>query len=222
MANGFPIIKSKDREFWRLRCRGPRVIQSSLSDNSRQIILHSCTLTRLVYSSFSMLEKLHIFFATGFYSGYLKPFSGTWGSGAAVIAWILIGKFIPNYTNTYDICFIAFLIFAGVYSTNVLLRAVESGAIPAPKKPNDPSIVVIDEWAGTWITLLGTARGDYIGIVIAFIIFRALDIIKPPPVRQLEQFPKGLGIMLDDVAAGIIGLIALSVLRYYAFIPSPV
>ncbi|MBI3997055.1 MAG: phosphatidylglycerophosphatase A [Candidatus Omnitrophica bacterium] len=66
----------------------------------------------------------------------------------------------------------------------------------------DPSCVVVDEVAGMWLALIGLPRHLVI-VLIAFILFRALDIIKIPPIRQLERLPGGLGIMLDDVAAGL-------------------
>jgi phosphatidylglycerophosphatase A len=70
--------------------------------------------------------------------------------------------------------------------------------------------VVIDELAGQWLALIGLPHS--IGFAIAsFIIFRILDIAKPFPINQLEKLPQGWGVMLDDIAAGLItfGLINL-------------
>lgn len=66
----------------------------------------------------------------------------------------------------------------------------------------DPSIVVIDEIVGMWITLLFLPKTIPV-MVIGFIAFRAMDIIKPQPARAMEPIPNGWGIMLDDVVAGI-------------------
>ena len=66
---------------------------------------------------------------------------------------------------------------------------------------DDPSIVVIDEIVGMWITLLFLPKSFMISL-IAFILFRAHDIVKIPPARQLESLRNGFGIMLDDVVAG--------------------
>lgn len=66
----------------------------------------------------------------------------------------------------------------------------------------DPSKVVIDEVAGMWLALAGQPRTLAV-IAVAFFAFRALDVLKPPPIRQLERLPGGIGIMADDVAAGL-------------------
>ncbi|HIF28986.1 MAG TPA: phosphatidylglycerophosphatase A, partial [Candidatus Marinimicrobia bacterium] len=69
----------------------------------------------------------------------------------------------------------------------------------------DPSRVVIDEVAGQWLGLLMLPDGT-LYIAGAFILFRFLDILKPWPIRQLEQIPKGWGVMLDDMLAGLLTL----------------
>jgi len=70
----------------------------------------------------------------------------------------------------------------------------------------DPGFVVIDEVAGQWIALIAI-RPDALHAVLALILFRLFDITKPWPVRKLERLHGGTGIMLDDVAAGILALI---------------
>jgi phosphatidylglycerophosphatase A len=69
----------------------------------------------------------------------------------------------------------------------------------------DPGFVVIDEVAGQWIALIAV-RPDWRHAVLALVLFRLFDIWKPWPIRRLEQLPEGTGIMLDDVAAGILAL----------------
>jgi phosphatidylglycerophosphatase A len=78
----------------------------------------------------------------------------------------------------------------------------------------DPSIVVIDEVAGQMIALLSGPfwLPTWWSILTAFILFRAFDIWKPYPIRRLEALESGLGIMADDLAAGVYALIANSVL----------
>lgn len=68
-------------------------------------------------------------------------------------------------------------------------------------REEDPPEVVVDEFCGMWLALLGVAP-TLPAALLAFVLFRALDIAKPPPVRQLERLPGGLGIMADDLAAG--------------------
>jgi phosphatidylglycerophosphatase A len=69
----------------------------------------------------------------------------------------------------------------------------------------DPGFVVVDEVAGQWIALIGV-RPDWAHALLALALFRLFDIWKPWPVRLLERLPGGWGIMLDDVAAGVLAL----------------
>lgn len=66
----------------------------------------------------------------------------------------------------------------------------------------DSGRIVIDEVAGYFVSILYVPRG-FVVLVLAFFLFRAFDIIKPPPVNYMERIRGGAGIMLDDVAAGI-------------------
>src|SRR5436309_779868 len=76
-------------------------------------------------------------------------------------------------------------------------------------KSKDPSIVVVDEVLGQWITLAGAVSLNWKSWLAAFCLFRLFDIWKPPPVRQLEALPSGTGIVADDVMAGIYGALVL-------------
>jgi phosphatidylglycerophosphatase A len=73
----------------------------------------------------------------------------------------------------------------------------------------DPSIVVIDEVIGQWITLAGATTLNWKSWLAAFALFRLFDIWKPAPVRQCERLPGGYGIVADDVMAGIYGALVL-------------
>ena len=77
---------------------------------------------------------------------------------------------------------------------------------------HDPKKVVIDEWAGMAVALIGVPP-DLVSYAWAFLFFRIFDVIKPPPARQLEQLPGGYGIVLDDVFAGFYALITFHVLH---------
>lgn len=73
-------------------------------------------------------------------------------------------------------------------------------------KTHDSGRIVIDEVAGYLVTVALVNRGSWWVLGIGFVVFRALDIIKPPPVRWLdEHVPGGAGVVLDDVAAGVMG-----------------
>ncbi|MYB55908.1 MAG: phosphatidylglycerophosphatase A, partial [Gemmatimonadetes bacterium] len=72
----------------------------------------------------------------------------------------------------------------------------------------DPKYVVIDEFVGFFVTVSLLPQSVLVGIV-GFVVFRILDIIKPPPARQVEALPGGWGIVADDVIAGIYGQMIL-------------
>jgi phosphatidylglycerophosphatase A len=136
---------------------------------------------------------------TFFGIGLIGPGPGTWASLAAAALWYAaaraahlstIGQVAATATAAIAVTLI------GIPAASVVER--ESGR-------EDPGHVVIDEVAGQWIALI--ACPVEIGhAVLAFALFRLFDIVKPWPARQLEQLHGGLGIMMDDVAAGIYAL----------------
>lgn len=69
----------------------------------------------------------------------------------------------------------------------------------------DPREFVLDEVAGQWVALVGVGA-DWRCVVTAFVLFRVLDIVKPWPLRRLERLPHGVGVVADDLAAGLIAL----------------
>jgi len=77
--------------------------------------------------------------------------------------------------------------------------------------------VVVDEVAGQWITL-PAAPVTWKSLLVGFILFRGFDILKPPPVRQLERLPEGTGIVIDDVAAGLYALLVMTLLRHFGLL----
>jgi phosphatidylglycerophosphatase A len=134
--------------------------------------------------------------ATFFGAGLGKPGPGTWGSVAAMLLWALAAwAFHPGVIAMQLILFagIVLAVAAGVPAATLVAR--ESGR-------KDPGFVVVDEVAGQWIALLGAPQ-DWKHGLIALVLFRIFDILKPFPVRQLERLPEGWGIVFDDVAAGL-------------------
>jgi phosphatidylglycerophosphatase A len=81
----------------------------------------------------------------------------------------------------------------------------------------DPQFVVVDETAGQLITLIGAPLA-WKSFLAGFILFRVFDIVKPPPVRQLEKLPEGAGIVIDDVAAGLYGLFVMQFLLHFGLL----
>ena len=133
--------------------------------------------------------------ATFFGTGYLKPGPGTFGSVATVLLWYGINHAFPE--TPHHAAFHTLL--AAVLITAVGIPAATRVARESGRK--DPQIVVIDEVAGQLLALT-LCPADWPHALLALLLFRAFDIVKPPPVRQLEKLSEGTGIMLDDVAAG--------------------
>jgi phosphatidylglycerophosphatase A len=73
---------------------------------------------------------------------------------------------------------------------------------PEKHREPDPSVVVIDEIVGMWVSLFLLPL-DLLTVLTSFVLFRMFDVLKPPPARQVEHVPRGWGIMLDDIIAGI-------------------
>jgi len=82
----------------------------------------------------------------------------------------------------------------------------------------DPGFVVIDEVAGQLITFIAVPV-SWQSLLLFFILFRGFDIVKPPPVRMLEKLPEGIGIVVDDVGAGIYALIVMQLALHFGVLP---
>jgi phosphatidylglycerophosphatase A len=134
--------------------------------------------------------------ATWFGCGYAPVAPGTAGSLAAIaIAWV-INFYFPMPPYVWGI-FGLLLCIPGIPAATITARA---------EGKNDPGIVVVDEVIGQWITLAGATHLNLRSWVLAFALFRILDIIKPPPARQIDQkVHGGLGIVGDDAMAGVYG-----------------
>ena len=137
--------------------------------------------------------------ATWFGVGLLRPGPGTYGSVAALLLWFGTVHFThatwhPQVIGTLVAALVVMRI--GIPAAPVVAR--ESGR-------EDPGHVVIDEVAGQLFALIAIPA-DWPHALMALVLFRLFDILKPPPVRQLERLPGGTGIMFDDVAAGLMAL----------------
>ena len=165
--------------------------------------------------------KIGHWLITGLGLGYAPVASGTFGSaGAIVVAGLVWLAFqLAGCPQTW--AFNAILAVLTVLACWVCVHwgpwAIEYFA-KVSRKPGDPGQVVIDEYAGQWVSLLGiplvgtrpllgwvAPAWEWIVLVFAvqFFLFRLFDVLKPPPGRQLEKLHGGWGILLDDIAAGV-------------------
>lgn len=136
------------------------------------------------------------FLAFGFGSGLLRPAPGTWGTLMAVPLYLLLEP-LPV---TVFLVAIALAFLAGVWLCDRSARSL---------KVHDHPGIVWDEFVGFWITMIAAPAG-WIWLLIGFGLFRLFDAAKPWPIRWFDRrVPGGLGIMLDDVLAGLFALGAL-------------
>jgi phosphatidylglycerophosphatase A len=139
---------------------------------------------------------------TFFGCGYSPVGPGTAGSLAA----ILIAVAVHNRATL--ILLTVILLAPGIWA---------AGKVAIYESRKDPQIVVIDEVVGQWITLAGASTLNWKSFLAALLFFRLFDIWKPWPVRQLEGLSGGIGIVADDVMAGVYGALAIFVLDRFRF-----
>jgi phosphatidylglycerophosphatase A len=137
-----------------------------------------------------------VLFATGCYVGKIPGAPGTFGSLIGVLGCFFLSKTHLSIAVLVTVFFIILAVWIAAEAEKIL-------------KKNDPGCVVIDEIAGMMIVLLGLPV-NWTTAAVGFIFFRLLDIVKPFPIGRLErQFSGGLGVVMDDVAAGIMANVAL-------------
>jgi phosphatidylglycerophosphatase A len=142
--------------------------------------------------------------ATWFGCGYAPKAPGTAGSLAALLIAIAL-NWVGGYGRWTLLLLTALLLAPGIWSAGVVAKRTNQP---------DPQIVVVDEVIGQWITLAGAATFNWKTYLAAFVLFRLLDMWKPAPARQFENFPGGWGIVADDVMAGVYGALAIFVLDH--------
>jgi phosphatidylglycerophosphatase A len=147
--------------------------------------------------------------ATFFGVGRLHPGPGTWGSAVTVILWAIFAYILPPSFRLPILIGLAVLII--VIGITAATRVSRTCGV------KDPQFVVIDEVAGQLIALIAVPLA-WKSFLSAFILFRVFDILKPPPVHQLEAIPEGTGIVLDDVAAGLYALGIMHLLLHFGLL----
>ncbi len=137
--------------------------------------------------------------ATWFGCGYVPKAPGTAGALGALIPAVLLWMWLP--VSPWHYAALAMLAApVGIWAADEVARR---------KGLKDPQIVVIDEVLGVWVALGGAATLNWKSFLGAFALFRLFDIWKPQPVRKLEQLGGGLGIVADDLMAGIYAALVL-------------
>ncbi len=148
-----------------------------------------------------LLANPNHFFAFGFGSGLAPKAPGTFGTLAAVpVYWLIQDLNWPLYLSWLLVTF----------ALGVLWCDRSSKALGV----HDHGGIVWDEFVGYWITMFMAPAG-WLWIIIGFVLFRLFDIVKPWPIRWLDQkVHGGFGIMLDDLVAGIFAAVCLQLLHW--------
>ena len=141
--------------------------------------------------------------ATALGAGYSPIAPGTCGTAVAVpLVWVL--AHLPVWQ------------FAVITAVLTLIGIWAADRADLAWGTHDSQRIVIDEVAGYMVTMLLVARDHWAPLAVGFVVFRCFDILKPPPVGWLDaNLPRGWGVVLDDVAAGVMGAITMVLLDHF-------
>src|SRR5688500_8236818 len=146
---------------------------------------------------FRILNTLSKVIATALGAGYSPIAPGTCGTAVAVPLAFALSD-LPTWQFTL---------------LTVLITAIAIWAADRADRAwgtHDSGRIVIDEVAGYLVTMTFVDRSHWIPLAVGFVVFRVFDIVKPPPVRWLDQnLPGGFGVVLDDIAAGLLGMVTM-------------
>jgi phosphatidylglycerophosphatase A len=143
--------------------------------------------------------------ATGCGLGRIPVAPGTAGSlGALAVAWLLLERL--HWQPLHLLLLTAVLLGPGIWAAGYCART--AGA-------KDPGRVVIDEVLGQWLTVAALPAHSAFWWIAAFALFRLFDIWKPPPVRQAERLPGGIGIVADDLVAALWAALVLHLAGWF-------
>ncbi len=153
-----------------------------------------------------MYSRIASFISSGLGSGYSPKAPGTFGTVAAALAWLGMSWAGVLSSSLSHIVFAAIVIVVGTAAIRLSLRSDGS---------KDPQWIVIDEWAGIFVALIGTEASRLWLVLLAVVLFRIFDISKVGPIRRAEALPGAVGVMADDVVAGSFALLGMVVVRFF-------
>ncbi|WP_031498740.1 phosphatidylglycerophosphatase A [Bryobacter aggregatus] len=143
--------------------------------------------------------------ATSFYAGYTPKAPGT----AGALFGVLLVYLLHRYAFFIDIHFAllsAVLLLPSIWASNQMIDTLQL---------KDPQCIVIDEVLGQVIAFTAVVQYSWLSYLVAFLLFRAFDIWKPFPVNMFEKLPRGLGVMADDLMAGVYAAFVIYLLRNF-------
>ena len=146
--------------------------------------------------------KLAEVIGTVFYIGRMPFAPGTWGSLAALISWYLLK---PSMIDPLFLLITGGIFFIGIAVSVILTKEWQQ---------KDPKEIVIDEWVGMWIALY-LCPHDFKWGLVSFLFFRIFDIFKPGPIQLMDDMDDPIGVMMDDVVAGILACLVTQSILYF-------
>lgn len=149
-----------------------------------------------------MKLKISEIIGTVFYVGRFPFAPGTMGSLVALLVWYILK---PLMIDPLFLLITGGVFFIGIAVSTVLIDVWNE---------KDPKEIVIDEWVGMWISLYLVPHTILWGLV-AFFFFRVFDILKPGPVQVMDDMDDAIGVMMDDVVAGILACLVTQSLLYF-------
>ena len=154
-----------------------------------------------------------VWLATGLGVGYGPVMPGTYGSALGVLLYLAVARVLQSLPHAQILIAIAALVIAAL-SLQIVAIALRSF------QSKDPQVIVLDEVAGQFVTLLplplASSRGAsyWLAVIVGFGLFRMLDATKPYPIRKFERLPRAWGVVGDDLAAGVVGAMLLVALQW--------
>jgi len=146
--------------------------------------------------------RLSEIICTIFYIGKIPLAPGTFGSLAAFLCWFFIKPYI---SDPLFLLITGALFFIGIACSEIIVST---------DNKKDPQYIVIDEWVGMWISLYLVPHEIIWGLV-SFFFFRLFDIFKPGPIQVMDDMDDSIGVMMDDVVAGILACLVTQSLLYF-------
>tara|TARA_B100000886_G_scaffold40217_1_gene24867 strand:- start:26 stop:481 length:456 start_codon:yes stop_codon:yes gene_type:complete len=148
-----------------------------------------------------MKLKLAEIIGTVLYVGKSPLAPGTVGSLVALVIWFILK---PSIIDPLFLLITGVIFFVGIAVSTLLIEAWNK---------KDPKEIVIDEWVGMWISLYLVPHEIIWGLV-SFFLFRLFDIFKPGPIQVMDDMDDSIGVMMDDVVAGIFACLVTQSLLY--------
>jgi phosphatidylglycerophosphatase A len=144
--------------------------------------------------------------ATGFYSGYAPKAPGTFGTAVGLLLVLVVNRFL-YFINWHIGLLTLVCLLPSLWATQVMIKE---------SKEKDPQFVVIDEVLGLWVAFIAVTNfANPVSYLAAFGFFRLFDIWKPFPVRLFEKLPGAVGVIADDLVAGLYAALCIYILRNF-------